>query len=107
MTGSDNAAGRLEVLPNDVQAFGRLAYRIAEELRAGSDNLDKEVKGLRSTWQGAAAKSYEAGWTEMHHGATEVWDALFDLASKLGITAETYRGTDAEFGAALSSLELP
>ncbi|APA97230.1 hypothetical protein NS506_03177 [Nocardia seriolae] len=43
----------------------------------------------------------------MHHGATEVWDALFDLAAKLGITAETYRSIDTEFGAAVSSLELP
>ncbi|QOW31094.1 WXG100 family type VII secretion target [Nocardia seriolae] len=69
--------------------------------------VDKEVQGLKSTWSGAAATSYETGWNEMHHGATEVWDALFDLAAKLGITAETYRSIDTEFGAAVSSLELP
>ncbi|APA97229.1 SUKH-3 domain-containing protein [Nocardia seriolae] len=37
-TGSDNAAGRLEVIPDDVQAFGRLAYRAASELRSGSNS---------------------------------------------------------------------
>lgn len=101
------APGQLEVVPGDVQSFGRVAYRMAEELRSGSVALDGEVRELMSTWKGAAASSYDEGWGEMHRGAIEVWDALFALAEKLGVTAANYRQTDAEFGSALNSLELP
>ncbi|MFB7724030.1 WXG100 family type VII secretion target [Nocardia sp. NPDC056100] len=107
MSGFGGESGRLSVVPEDVRAFGRVAYRMAEELRAGSGALDREVGELMNTWKGAAATSYGAGWGEMHRGAVEVWDALFELAGKLGVSAETYREADAEFGAAVNSLELP
>ncbi|QLY29934.1 hypothetical protein H0264_32790 [Nocardia huaxiensis] len=53
-------AGQFEVIPDDVQGFGRVAYRMAEELRSGCATLDGEVQGLMSTWKGAAADSYES-----------------------------------------------
>ncbi|WP_330181776.1 WXG100 family type VII secretion target [Nocardia sp. NBC_01503] len=104
---SGGVSGQLEVGPDEVRAFGHSAYRMAEELRSGSEGLDREVAGLMNSWKGAAATAYGGGWDEMHRGAVEVWDALFELAAKLGVTAETYRDTDAEFGAAVNSLELP
>ncbi|MRH89868.1 WXG100 family type VII secretion target [Nocardia sp. SYP-A9097] len=97
----------MEVLPDGVRAFGRLAFRMAEELRSGSTTLDGEVGELMDTWRGAAAGSYRNGWDEMQRGAVEVWNALFDLAAKLGVTADTYCETDTDFGAAVNSLELP
>ncbi|WP_405136005.1 WXG100 family type VII secretion target [Nocardia sp. NBC_01388] len=104
---SGGASGQLNVVPDEVQAFGRLAYKMAEELRSGSSTLDGEVRDLMNTWKGAAAGSYSEGWEEMHRGAVEVWDALFDLAAKLGVTAENYRDTDTNFATAVNSLELP
>ncbi|MBL1075243.1 WXG100 family type VII secretion target [Nocardia sp. 2] len=100
-------AGQFEVIPDDVQGFGRAAYRIADELRSASAGLDGEVQGLMTTWKGAAADSYLAGWDEMHRGALDVWDTLFELAAKLGITAENFQQADTDFGAAVSSLNLP
>jgi hypothetical protein len=37
----------------------------------------------------------------------QVWDALFELAEKLGITADTVHGADESFAAGVSSLDLP
>jgi hypothetical protein len=34
--------------------------------------------------------SYQAGWSELYSGATKTWDALFELAAKLGVTADTF-----------------
>ncbi|QLY34338.1 WXG100 family type VII secretion target [Nocardia huaxiensis] len=95
------------MIPDDVQGFGRAAYAIAEELRSASANLDTEVQGLMATWKGAAADSYLVGWDEMHSGAMDVWDTLFALAERLGITAENYRDADTAYSAAVSSLDLP
>lgn len=84
-----NGAGAVSVVPDDVQGFGRAAYRIAEELRSASASLDTEVQGLTSTWKGAAADSYVAGWDEMHRGALDVWDTLFALADIVGYVMST------------------
>ncbi|MEV0251818.1 WXG100 family type VII secretion target [Nocardia sp. NPDC050712] len=99
--------GHFEVIPEDLQGLGRAAYQIAAEIRSASASLDTEVQGLMSTWKGAAADSYVAGWNEMHSGAIDVWDTLFALAERLGITAENFRQVDADSSAALSSLDLP
>jgi WXG100 family type VII secretion target len=96
----------LGVVPSDVQEIGRLAYRMATELRSGSTALGTEVDTLLNTWKGSAADSYRSGWDEMHRGATDVWDALFDLADKLGITADNYRSVDAARAHSISSLNL-
>ncbi|GEM30004.1 WXG100 family type VII secretion target [Nocardia neocaledoniensis] len=107
MASGIDAAGALGIIPDDVQSFGREAYRIAEELRSASSSLDTEVQGLMSTWKGAAADSYLTGWDEMHRGALDVWDTLFVLAEKLGITAENFRISDGDHAAVISLLDLP
>ncbi|MFI9507645.1 WXG100 family type VII secretion target [Nocardia sp. NPDC052566] len=104
MTGESNGADPLQVIPEQVKDLGRYAYGIATELRSGSNSLDGEVRGLLETWKGGAADSYGAGWDEMHQGAVRVWDVLFALAEKLGITAENYRTTDTGSASGISSL---
>ncbi|MBY8856337.1 WXG100 family type VII secretion target [Nocardia sp. CA2R105] len=108
MTSSDGTTGSaFDVAPEDVKEFGRTAYRLASELRAAASMLDNEVRGLETSWTGAAASSYQAGWGELHAGAADVWDALFGLADKLGITAENFSQADTTFASAVSSLDLP
>ncbi|MFC9966052.1 WXG100 family type VII secretion target [Nocardia ignorata] len=106
MASEEPAAGVVGVVPDDVQGFGREAYRIAEELRSASASLDTEVQGLTATWKGAAADSYLAGWDEMHRGALDVWDTLYVLAERLGITAENFRATDDDNAAATVTLNM-
>ncbi|MFC4123334.1 WXG100 family type VII secretion target [Nocardia rhizosphaerae] len=105
MASGEGSVG-VDIVPDDVQAFAREAYRIAEELRSASGSLDTEVQGLTSTWKGAAADSYLAGWDEMHRGALDVWDTLFILAERLGITAENFRATDDDNAATVVSLNM-
>ncbi len=97
----------LNVVPAEVSALGRYAYKLADELRSGAMSLDREVNALLTTWKGSAADSYDAGWDEMHSGALRVWDELFELAAKLGITADNYRDQDAKTKISINSLDLP
>ncbi|WP_040776419.1 WXG100 family type VII secretion target [Nocardia pneumoniae] len=106
MSEEPSASASLSVIPENVKEFGRYVYGIATELRSGTVSLDVEVNGLMSAWEGAAADAYLAGWNEMRGGAVEVWEALFELAEKLGITAETYRVVDAGTAPGFSSLDL-
>ncbi|UGT59408.1 WXG100 family type VII secretion target [Nocardia asteroides] len=94
------------VVPEEVAAVGRFAYRIATELRDGANSLDREVSMLMNSWRGAAAQSYEAGWGDMHAGAVRVWEELLQLAEKLGVTAENYRAQEDESGACMNLLNL-
>lgn len=108
MTESDGTSGSaLDVVPEDVKELGRTAYRLASELRSAASTLNNEVHDLETSWTGTAGSSYQAGWSELHAGAADVWDALFGLADKLGITAENFSQTDTTFASALSSLDLP
>ncbi|MFE3797542.1 WXG100 family type VII secretion target [Nocardia tengchongensis] len=56
--------------------------------------MDNDMRGLVAIWSGAAATGYNTGWAETHRGADEVWSALFDLAARLGVPAETYCATE-------------
>ncbi|MCP2289128.1 WXG100 family type VII secretion target [Nocardia amikacinitolerans] len=105
MTTGDGSA--FSVVTDDVKALGRYAYKLAEELRSGALSLDREVTALLSTWKGSAADSYDTAWDEMHQGALTVWEELFELAAKLGITADTYRERDTSNASAIGSLDLP
>jgi WXG100 family type VII secretion target len=98
-------SGGFEVAPDDVRDFEMTAYLVASQLRSASAILDGEVQGLAATWKGAASASYQAGWSELHSGAVEVWDALFELAAKLGVTADTFTATDVSSASDLSFLE--
>ncbi|MFC3960423.1 WXG100 family type VII secretion target [Nocardia jiangsuensis] len=74
----------LRVVPEDVQAIGRYAADVAEQLKSGASSLDGEVQALFGTWRGSAADAYRTGWDEMRDGVLQTFDALTDLASKLG-----------------------
>jgi WXG100 family type VII secretion target len=100
------AGSDLRITPADVQALGRKAYWIASQLRSASATLNGEVQDLRATWRGIASDSYQTGWNELHTGASDAWTALFDLAAKLGVTADTFTETDATFASGMNFLEL-
>lgn len=92
MSTTDSSA--LSVEPEVVKAFGRLAYQVASECKAGYASLVTDMRATIDTWSGNNAGVFTAGWEEFHQGADQVWDALFDLADKLGVTAETLQSTD-------------
>ncbi|MFR9753280.1 WXG100 family type VII secretion target [Nocardia sp. 004] len=100
-------ASSLSIVTEDVEALGRLAFDIASQCRDGYSALAVDVRDVLESWTGNNAGAFAAGWEEFHQGAVQVWDALFALAEKLGITAETVRRTDRVFAAAVSSLDLP
>ncbi len=95
------------VVPDDVKDVGRFAYKIADELRSGAISLDRDVTTLLATWTGSAANAYDAGWKEMHSGALRVWEELFELAEKLGVTADNFREQDLESSNTFRTLDLP
>jgi WXG100 family type VII secretion target len=91
---SGDAHPHVHVVPEEVQALGQFANSVAEQLRSGSGALDRDVMRLLETWKGSAADGYRSGWDEVHKGALGVWDALTDLAEKLGVNAAGYQATD-------------
>ncbi|MFD0360036.1 WXG100 family type VII secretion target [Nocardia sp. GCM10030253] len=97
----------LSVETDEVKALGRLAFQIAEECRSGYSSLVTDTKITIDSWVGNNAGTFTAAWEEFHEGADQVWDALFELAEKLGVTAETLRATDQSYAAGISSLDLP
>lgn len=97
----------LSVQPEEVTALGRLAYRIAEECKSGYSALATDARLTIDGWAGNNAGTFTAAWGEFHEGADQVWDALLELAEKLGVTAETFRATDQSFAAGVRSLDLP
>ncbi|MFD6463468.1 WXG100 family type VII secretion target, partial [Streptomyces roseolus] len=78
---------RFEVVPDHVQDAGRYIQEVAAALVAGVRAADVEVSGLMSSWKGAAASAYQAGWEETRNGAVEVLEALGDMAELLGVVA--------------------
>ncbi|MFC8530319.1 WXG100 family type VII secretion target [Nocardia sp. NPDC057227] len=86
----------IAVVPDEILAVGRFAYEVATGLRSSADVLDSEVEALLHSWKGSSAESYSAGWREMRDSARTVWDELFELAGKLGVTAETFRGQEGD-----------
>ncbi|MDO3651071.1 WXG100 family type VII secretion target [Nocardia mangyaensis] len=95
------------VEPDEVKVLGRLAFQIAKECQAGYASLVTDARVTIDSWAGNNASIFTAGWEEFHVGADQVWDALFELADKLGISAETLLATDQSNAAGISSLDLP
>ncbi|MFC9965467.1 WXG100 family type VII secretion target [Nocardia ignorata] len=96
----------VSVIPDEVQEIGRIAYRVATELRSGADSLDTSVVQLLASWTGTAAESYQRAWGDMQTGSRRVWDELFELAEKLGVTAENFQATDTGSAESIFSLDL-
>ncbi|WP_280316867.1 WXG100 family type VII secretion target [Nocardia wallacei] len=84
----------LSIEPESVKALGRTALDIAALCRDGLAALELDVRDVRDSWSGNNSDAFIAGWDEFHQGAVEVWDALMELAAKLGVTAETLQDTD-------------
>lgn len=105
MTPGDSTS--LSVDPEEVKALGRLAFEIAQECKAGYSSLVIDTKVTIDSWAGNNATAFSAAWEEFHEGADQVWDALFELAEKLGVTAETFHTVDQSRTAGFSSLDLP
>jgi WXG100 family type VII secretion target len=91
----------------EVKALGRLAFEVATQCRDGYSTLETDVREMLESWTGTNSRAFAVGWEEFHQGAVQVWDALFELAEKLGITADTVHGADQSFAAGVSSLDLP
>jgi WXG100 family type VII secretion target len=104
MTGE---ASSLSVQPEDVKALGRLAYDVATQCRDGYSSLNTDIQTMLDSWSGNNADAFGVGWEEFHQGAVDVWDALFELAASLGVTAEAISHADQSFAAGVGSLDLP
>ncbi|MGV9611370.1 WXG100 family type VII secretion target [Nocardia xishanensis] len=95
------------VVPDHVTDAGRFVQEAARNLINGVRAADVEVDALMSTWRGAAATAYGAGWDELRAGALEVLESLADMAELLGVVAARVTAADLESSNALGSLNLP
>ena len=77
-----------------VKALGVTALGVGNQCRDGLTALEADVREVLEGWTGNNSDAFSAGWDEFHQGAIEVWDALVELASKLGVTADTLCTTD-------------
>jgi WXG100 family type VII secretion target len=97
------------VVPEHVSDAGRYVQETAQTLINGVRSADAEVAGLMSTWRGAAADAYSAGWDETRQGAVAVLEALGDMAELLGVVATEVDALDQTRADVFrpSSLDLP
>nr|WP_281182538.1 WXG100 family type VII secretion target [Nocardia miyunensis] len=98
----------MSVVPDDVQAVGQYVYNIADTMKQALSSAAREVDALLGQhWTGDAAAEFSAGWSEAHHGGTQLMQELTSLAEKLGVTADSYRSADTGNANRISSLDLP
>ncbi|WP_332839095.1 WXG100 family type VII secretion target [Nocardia bovistercoris] len=99
------------MVPESVQNVGRYAFAAVEALTSALRSASAEVGSVAGgSWTGAAADEFATGWTEVYDGAMVIVSALEELATKLGVTAESYRQRDESNAGALAaihSLDLP
>lgn len=104
-------ASSFTMVPETVRSAGTYVQQTAEALVSGVHSADTEVRGLESTWKGAAADAYTAGWAEARKAAVEVLDALNTMADLLGVAATSITDQDTTRASAtsarVSSLDLP
>lgn len=90
------------VAPERVRDVGVYIYGLAETLHNALDSAAEDVSELLSdSWTGDYADEFSEGWTEVHDGGRQIFQALATLADKLGVTAETFQSVDANSAAAL------
>nr|WP_079666150.1 WXG100 family type VII secretion target [Mycobacteroides abscessus] len=78
---------------------------LADQMRAGSSSLDRDVQSLFGVWRGSAADAYRSGWDEMQDGATKVWNALTDIASTLGSNAAVFHAQETSTASSITSTQ--
>ncbi|ALR12356.1 hypothetical protein MYCSP_14125 [Mycobacteroides saopaulense] len=103
MTSAGNAP--LQVVIDEVGALGKFAASLADQMRAGSASLDREVQALFGVWKGSAADAYRSGWDEMQDGATKVWDALANIASTLDDNARAFQAQEISTASSIHSTQ--
>ncbi|QIS14336.1 WXG100 family type VII secretion target [Nocardia arthritidis] len=83
------------VVPDEVLAYGRKVFGIAETLRTALDSAAGAVGEMLSDgWTGDAANEFATGWRETREGGEHMVHALRSIAEKLGVSADNYRGDD-------------
>ncbi|RMI35462.1 WXG100 family type VII secretion target [Nocardia stercoris] len=99
----------LSVVPADVQALGKFAYDLADSLQSALKQIGAEVGSLTGgDWTGPAADGFAAGWAECSDGGAKIIAVLEQMASSLGVTAQTYVAQDNQFAGQVSALlDLP
>ncbi|AMT71655.1 WXG100 family type VII secretion target [Mycobacteroides immunogenum] len=95
----------LQVVIDEVSALGKFASDLADQMRAGSTALDREVQSLFSVWKGSAADAYRSGWDEMQDGATKVWDTLANIASTLDSNVAAFQAQEASTASSINSTQ--
>ncbi|KAA0024979.1 WXG100 family type VII secretion target [Antrihabitans cavernicola] len=97
----------LSVVPDDVPAVGRYAYEMAQNLKSALESAGHDVDSLTSGgWRSGAADSYAAGWKECFDGGTRIFDALTQMADKLGVNADNYRRRDDSSASSFTGLNM-
>ncbi|WP_078287639.1 WXG100 family type VII secretion target [Mycobacterium sp. D16R24] len=103
MTSTGNAP--LQVVIDEVSALSKFAADLADQMRAGSSSLDREVQSLFGVWKGSAADSYRSGWDEMQDGATKVWNTLTDIASTLDSNAGAFHAQETSTASSITATQ--
>ncbi|RMI35162.1 WXG100 family type VII secretion target [Nocardia stercoris] len=98
----------LSVVPDEVKTVGKYAADLAEVLQNALSRVDTEVQSLlKGGWSGDAATHFSKGWTDCQTGGKDTFEALADIASKLGSAASGFDEKDNQFASELSTLDLP
>lgn len=95
----------LQVVIDEVNALGTFVSGLADQMRAGSTSLDREVQALFGVWKGSAADAYRSGWDEMQDGATKIWDALTNIASTLDSNAAAFQTQETSTASSINSTQ--
>ncbi|MFD6198270.1 WXG100 family type VII secretion target [Mycobacteriaceae bacterium NPDC060252] len=103
MTSAGNTP--LQVVIDEVSALSKFAASLADQMRAGSSSLDREVQSLFGVWKGSAADSYRSGWDEMQDGATKVWNTLTDIASTLDSNAGAFHAQETSTASSITATQ--
>lgn len=90
------------MVPEQVRDVGNYVYGLADTLRDALGAAARDVDELvHSSWTGDYADEFARGWTDVHDGGREIFEALTTMAEKLGVTAETFAAVDADNAAAV------
>ncbi|MFD6156302.1 WXG100 family type VII secretion target [Nocardia sp. NPDC060256] len=93
--GFTESSNSVFVVPDEVSAFGRNVYDIANVLHSALDSAAKDVDELLSQrWSGAAADEFADGWREAQDAGLRIARTLTDMAAQLGVSADNYRSND-------------
>jgi WXG100 family type VII secretion target len=87
------------------QLIGRAGEYTVEagKVQETIDKMDRLLKNLESEWEGAAAQSYAAKFSELRPGFVKAKDLIDEIAAALTKTAQIVEETDANIAKQLRS----